>query len=842
MDIVYSFTKFKLWMAFSALFGLGIFGLQAQSSGPYEKLLTARNTPISDTVSGMNLNVMAVSPTAKHGDVDITVLQFGGGGNPYVYKIEYTPDNGFIGVDTFTLEFTYTATYPFLVYQAYEVSTFKSIVTPKPDFSITPSGSSVTLDVLSNDLGAGTLNIGALPMSDHGTATFSGNQVTFTPDAGYTGTAHVSYTVCDTTETCKTSQLTVGVHPSSGPVNDTLRFATTKQTPVSMSLLYSGYTVFQAPSNGLLTLHNGQAFTYKPATGFTGNDQFVLSNNNNGLAVYKTVKVKILNTPTQNRMAIDDYVYTPVNKAITFNVRSNDIGNLTVKSWVVPANLPGTVSGTSSSGTVKFTPNSGFSGVATFYYRVGNMFAPNLEMAAIRVTVGNLSPVKSTYDLSTPPETPLVVNYKLPFTTFEFDVLDEPDHGDLTFYPGLTTQQFGNQSVSGYNLLIYNPDAGFTGTDEFEVNYCVTANNQCKSVKINAHVVDVLAENPPYCISNCVWTGDLNNDGLVNNKDLLPLGYAMGIEGETRDIPALEWYGQYGDNWANPFLKGVPDLKYADTDGNGAINHEDTLAIGFFYGQTHALKPNFPATSKGLPFFLDILTPNPGIGDLVMVDVYLGDSLEPVIDLNGFTFDMRLSPDIVDSSFHMTFADNSWLNLNAPYLTLQRRPQTGRLETAFTRTGNNSVTGFGYIGRVDFIITDVIEGGKPEKYPYFTLEVDGPTAQWGNGAITQSKPISLKIPMSYAKTSSRAEEQVLATDNDLLVYPNPAQDWINVHLNGSAVMRSVDLYDAAGRCMYQSGDVVLEKTRVSTNQWPAGLYMLRVQTDTGVLTKKIYIQ
>jgi len=225
-----------------------------------------------------------------------------------------------------------------------------------------------------------------------------------------------------------------------------------------------------------------------------------------------------------------------------------------------------------------------------------------------------------------------------------------------------------------------------------------------------------------------------------------------------------------------------------------------------------------------------------------MVDVYLGDSLEPVIDLNGFTFDMSLSPDIVDSSFHMTFADNSWLNLNAPYLTLQRRPQTGRLETAFTRTGNNSVTGFGYIGRVDFIITDVIEGGKPEKYPYFTLEVDGPTAQWGNGAITQSKPISLKIPMSYAKTSPRAEEQVLASEKDLLVYPNPAQDWINVHLNGSAIMRSVDVYDAAGRCMYQSGDVALEKTRVSTNQWPAGLYMLHVQTDTGVLTKKIYIQ
>lgn len=41
-------------------------------------------------------------------------------------------------------------------------------------------------------------------------------------------------------------------------------------------------------------------------------------------------------------MAMDDVVHTPKGQAITFNVRHNDIGNLLVKGWITPGNLPGT--------------------------------------------------------------------------------------------------------------------------------------------------------------------------------------------------------------------------------------------------------------------------------------------------------------------------------------------------------------------------------------------------------------------------------------------------------------------------------------------------------------------
>ncbi len=702
---------------FAALIFLKINDIAAQR-GAYKNLATAANSEVADTIAGLGLMVYKVSPVAKNGDVDIDLIQSGGSGNPHIYRVSYQPDPGFIGVDTFTLQYTYVNNWPYLVYQAFRVSVFPSSLTAQPDFAVTTIGAPVTIDVLANDSGSNSpLTVSPIPLSNKGVATVNGsNQVVFTPAAGFTGVAHVNYVVCDALDHCKTSHIDIGVNDAAAPDDDSLRVATTKNTALTIPLIYNGYEVFQAPSSGLVTLENGQAFRYVPNANFTGIDQFILSNDDYGAPAYKTVVVEVLNTAAQNTMALDDYVYTPKGEPITFNVRDNDIGNLLVKSWVTPANLPGTISGTNGAGNVTFTPNPNFTGVATFYYRIGNQYVPSLEMAAVNVIVSNLNPFFSTFELTTPEESPFVINYQIPFTDFEFDVLDVPDHGSCTFYPGYSTHTINGQNVSGYNLLIYIPEDDFEGTDEFEINYCVTANGECKAVKIVMNVVEVDSSDPPYCVQNCVWTGDINADGIVNNKDLLPLGYYMGLDGLDRPNASLEWYGQHADNWDNPFVGNPIDLKHADTDGNGTITTDDTLALSLFYGHTDNLIPQIPPTSKNLPFFLNILTPNPQIGDLVRVEVSLGDASLPVVDLYGFTFDVSLSPNIVDSALQMTYYDNSWLNLNAPSLWIDENPQPRRLETAFTRTSGVSAHGYGEIGEFGFIIIDIVDGAKPDEF------------------------------------------------------------------------------------------------------------------------------
>lgn len=826
----------ELLFAFLVIVAAGV-PVSAQS-GAYKNLITSKNTAVNDTIAGVNLAVSKVNPLAQHGDVYITILQSGGSGNPYIYKISYAPDPDFTGVDTFALQLNYLGTYPYLIYKAYRVSVYPSLVTGRPDVAVTTAGTPVAIDVLANDSGTFLpLSVTALPLVNNGTATINASgQVVFTPEAGFTGVAHLNYVVCDSLNSCRTTAINVGVNDSP-PVSDTLRVATAKNTRLDMPLVYSGYTLFQSPSNGIAVIQNGQSFSYTPDFNYTGADQFVLELNNSGSMVYKTVILEVLNTPNQNTMAIDDYVFTPKGEPITFNVRDNDIGNLLVKSWVTPANFPGTISNTNGIGNVTFTPNADFTGVATFFYRIGNSNIPNLEMASVNVIVGNMNPAAASYNLTTPRETPFVINYQIPFIGFDFSVTDAPDNGYCSFFPGYTTQTINGQSISGYNLLVYTPDNDFIGTDEFEVNYCVAANGQCRNVKIVMNVVDVYSSDAPYCIGDCVWAGDVNDDGVVNNKDILPLGYYMGFDGFVRPNASLEWYGQYADDWDNPYTGSPVDVKHADTDGNGVITTDDTLAISLFYDQTHNLIPATPALSKGLPFTFKVLTPDPQPGDLVEVEVSLGSAANPVTNIYGFTFDVSLSPMIQDSAFRMTYYPNSWLNMNSPSMSFQKNPRQGRLETAFTRTGGFSASGHGLIGKFDFIIIDILDGAKPGRKNPFRVSVDNPVFMWGNGCTTVGDTFAIDIPLR----SEPSKETRVSTDRDFYVYPSPATDRVSVHLNGDDLIESLSVFDALGKEVYASGSLRLEHADLDVSNLPEGFYVVSAKTASGNFVKKIQI-
>lgn len=809
-----------------------------QQTSPYKHLTTAKTLVVYDTISGVNLTVFKSNPLPKHGNVAVSLISSGGAGVPHVYQIAYTPDPGFVGLDTFSLEFQYVATWPYLSYQGYRVSVRPTALMARGDYAISNGGATVTIPVLNNDSSpSGGLSITDVPLAVNGTASIvGGNQILFTPKPGYIGTAHLNYVVCDAQNHCTTAQVNIGVNSGAAPITDTLDAATVKNTALAIPLIYSGYSLHQAPTYGSVVLPGGTSFRYTPNPNFSGNDQFVLSKNVNGATVYKTVRMAVVNTPGQNRMALDDIVFTPKGQPITFNVRSNDIGTLTVKSWTAPAATAGTLSGTNSAGNVTFTPNPNFSGVASFSYKIGNNFVPDLEIATVNVVVGNLPPVQGVYNMTTAKGTPFVINHRIPFSGFEFNLTEAPTHGTCTIYPGYTTQTLNGQSVSGYNLVIYTPAAGFTGSDEFKLNYCITASGQCKSVTVRMETVNVTTASGPYCVGDCMWSGDTNNDGTVNNKDLLPLGYFMGFQGIPRSNAGQEWYGQQASNWDNPFTGNPTDLKFVDSDGDGAITSADTGSIHYFYGQTHQFSPQIPATSKGLPFKLKMLTPpNPGVGDLVQIEVSLGSSAKPVTNLYGFTFEMSLSPEIVDSALQMTYYDNTWLNLNSPSIWMSKNPMERRLETAFTRTNGISITGQGKVGRADFVITDIVWGGKSGLPTTVRLAVDGPTMLWGDGSTSVGDRMELEIPLRRGDAPTTLREQ------DLLLYPSPTSGRLQIHLNGTDEMQAIHIFDALGRCVQRCDAPQPEHHVLDVSGLPAGVYVVQVRTDMGVVAKKVEV-
>lgn len=811
------------------------------SSNAYFALNTAMNTAVFDTITGLNLSVQKINPQAKRGVVEIFMLTAGGSGNPYVYRIRYTPNQNFVGLDTFTLELNHVGGLPYLVYRAYKVQVSPSKITTQPDYFTTPAGVPVTMDVLSNDASTnGPLKIGSIPVVNGGTAIITNNQkIQFTPKPGYTGLGHVHYTVCDALNYCVSQQATIGIYPATKPAGDTISVATKKGKSLSIPLPLSGFSISQPPANGTLQLTGGQQFTYKPYGNFVGNDRFILKNNFYGSVFYKTVFLQVLDAPAENNMAIEDVVFTPPGKSITFNVKANDIGNSQVKNWVTPPALPGTISGTNSNGLVTFTPKPGFTGVATFYYSIGNLFCSDLEFCPVNVVVSNLAPQFSEYNFVTPVGTPFVINYKIPFTNFTFTLVEAPKNGSCTVYPGFSTQVLNGQSVSGYNLVVYKPKNNYTGPDDFKLRYCAP-NGQCQLESVKMDVRNIDGSAPPYCISDCVWPGDLNIDGIVNSKDLLALGRALGTPGKIRPNASMEWYGQFSSNWNNPIAGAKNDLKFLDSDGNGLITANDTAAVQGFYNQTNQFTTDYPIIGKGIPFDLQLLnTKKPKVGDKVSILISVGVPGYPALDLYGFNFELQISDNIVDSAYTMSYFPNSWLNYNSPYLTKVQKSGRGRIESAFTRTMGQPISGSGIVAQADFIIIDIVHGGKPEGNDKLLVRLQAPQTMEAGGILQNAEPIALEIPLDLP--DDRAETSLSAEKQGFTVVPNPAHEVIHLRATGSG-MEEIWVRDAQGKMLAHSDAGGSESWSLSCNNWPAGWYAIQVTTQAGFFVQKLLVQ
>jgi len=80
----------------------------------------------------------------------------------------------------------------------------------------------------------------------------------------------------------------------------------------------------------------------------------------------------------------------------------------------------------------------------------------------------------------------------------------------------------------------------------------------------------------------CVRPGDTNNDGKVDQTDVLPLGLHWARTGPARQgAPSCLWECQTVDPW-NP-----ETAAFADANGDGIVNQADVLCIGLNWGLTH---------------------------------------------------------------------------------------------------------------------------------------------------------------------------------------------------------------------------------------------------------------
>ena len=191
--------------------------------------------------------------------------------------------------------------------------------------------------------------------------------------------------------------------------------------------------------------------------------------------------------------AVDNAATTPPDTAVTINVLGNDTTSAGTLGAPVIDTPPAASMGTAvvnADGTITFTPAAGFTGVATFTYRVCNDATPvpACDTAKVNVTVAPPGTVTAAPDsASTPSATPVSINVRANDSTTAGNLL-----APVIENPPAANE--GTASVNPDGTITFTPAPGFTGVATFTYRVCNDANpSVCSTAQVDVNVTDISA-------------------------------------------------------------------------------------------------------------------------------------------------------------------------------------------------------------------------------------------------------------------------------------------------------------------------------------------------------------
>jgi hypothetical protein len=339
---------------------------------------------------------------------------------------------------------------------------------------------------------------------------------------------------------------------------------------------------------------------------------------------------------------------------------------------------------------------------------------------------------------------------------------------------------------------------------------------------------DFMTYTIPYATG--VYPGDADHSQQVDMNDLLPIGIHFGRTGPPRPNASLQWQPQLAPLWGDTLSNGK-DLRHTDTDGDGSISLDDTLAVQLNFGQTHNNQRG--GANAGVPLRFSMPTTNLSPGDTLTVPLTLGTVDTPVVNLYGLTFTIRYDTALVDSGTAWLSFANSWLgSKNQNLISMYRDEYVGeKISSGAVRFDSTQLNGFGRIADLIVVIDDHIA---KREIPFgltfgevYAISLDG-----------EEIPLSPRPAETRISTATGIADELAAA---VAVYPLPYRQELRV--------RSPHLRISTARCYQLNGQEVfltcLRQPEGLLLQLPAlspGMYLLKLQAEQGVIWKKVMIK
>ena len=371
------------------------------------------------------------------------------------YLITYDPDNGFTGSDTLLIEYKTLIVGGKTRFKAHIFHMVNSFVAAEPDYlCLSKNSGYVEVDVLKNDTSSSqTKSLVDVPIENYLESNVIGDSlIEIKPIVNYTGPASLEYSFEDSYGKKAMGILYVMVVDSANEeLSDTIFLATSKNTNKRVSLPFDGFVIVDEPTHGSLSSLGTNAFEYDPQSSFTGTDRMTLEKG----SYTRVVEMEVYDKTDLNSYVVNDIAHTSIDREIVIDVADNDL----VKKYPILLHKQAKhgIAQKDTAGVFTFTPNLGFSGFTSFTYK--SCISGICEYGEVGIYVGNYAPIViDTYYLQTHGRyshqtTGLILNYSVPISNYEFDIIRQPASGSLTYYPGFDTVTFDCDTFSGYNLL-----------------------------------------------------------------------------------------------------------------------------------------------------------------------------------------------------------------------------------------------------------------------------------------------------------------------------------------------------------------------------------------------------
>lgn len=367
----------------------------------------ARNDTAT-TTSGTPVNIAVLTNDIDpNGDV-LSIVSFNQGSDGAVTQVAnnlvYTSVAGFTGTDTFTYVIKDPAGNRSTATVTVTVASTGTSANPPiaaPDQVETLQDTAVTIKVLDNDsdLDGNTLTLtGVGADAAHGTAIRSGNNVIYTPNAGFAGEDQFTYTVADGTGNSTVGHVFVKINTPGGNLKATNDLYTVNMNSSANSFdvmsndefptTGATVTIVSNASNGSANVSGGKVL-YTPKTGYSGTDKLTYRlTDSRGYTADAVIDITISNTTTPSNLAPkDDYLLIDLNDTVTrkLSVLSNDTGD---GMEIIAVSTPryGTAAISADGQSINFTLRSGYCADHSFTYIVKDKYG-NQKQATVVIDV-----------------------------------------------------------------------------------------------------------------------------------------------------------------------------------------------------------------------------------------------------------------------------------------------------------------------------------------------------------------------------------------------------------------------------------------------------------------------